>query len=169
MRSLTIIVGTAALAIHGVAGAALPVDVVKPNGPALLNHEILQRSESHCGSQGLCSWDDHGPTCCNSLSGNTIGTNNKNPGVVKRHPAALAGHEILKRVETNCGSWGLCSWEDRGPICCGFPPTTIGYPGMYATPITGREQVESKVLADVAGGDDGSGDENAGDGRFLAV
>ncbi|KAL8887291.1 MAG: hypothetical protein Q9205_003155 [Flavoplaca limonia] len=169
MKSLTIIVGTAALVIHGVAGVALPVDVVKPNGRALLDHEILQRSESHCGPQGLCSWDDHGPTCCNSPPGDTIGTDDVNPGVVKRHPTALPDHEILKRVETNCGSSGLCSWGDRGPICCSFPPTTIGYPGMYAPSTTGREQVENKIPADIADGDDGSGDEEAGDGRFLAV
>ncbi len=92
-----------------------------------------------------------------------------NPGVVKRHPAALPDHEILKRVETNCGSLSLCSWGDRGPICCSFPPTTIGYPGMYAPSTTGREQVENKVPADIADGDDGSGGEEAGDGRFLAV
>ncbi|KAI4283878.1 MAG: hypothetical protein L6R38_001839 [Xanthoria sp. 2 TBL-2021] len=84
MKSLTIIIGTAALAIHGVAGAALPVDVLKRKGPALLDHEILERSESYCGPWGLCSWGDHGPICCDFPPGNTIGTREEKTSNVER-------------------------------------------------------------------------------------
>lgn len=72
-------------------------------------------------------------------------------------------------MESHCGSWGLCSWGDHGPICCGFPPTKIGYPGMYGAPVVERDGTESEISDENADGNDKSVDEEGDDGMFIAV
>lgn len=72
-------------------------------------------------------------------------------------------------MESHCGTRGLCSWSHQGPICCAFPPTKLGYPGMYGPPAVERNGMESEVSDENVDGDDGSGSEEARDGRFVAV
>ncbi|CAO1604786.1 hypothetical protein XANCAGTX0491_008326 [Xanthoria calcicola] len=87
MKSLAIIIGTAALGIHGIAGAALPVDFLK--------RQTINGSKSHCGpGADLCGWRESGPLCCRPPPddpgngsfppGNIIGTRDEKDSNVPR-------------------------------------------------------------------------------------
>ncbi|KAL8854170.1 MAG: hypothetical protein Q9221_001093 [Calogaya cf. arnoldii] len=132
MRSFTIIIGTAALTIPGVAGAALPSNAINPNAPAIHGNEIFERAVDpniYCGPAGICGWRDDVPMCCPSPPGKSTAyprRNEKTPDTVVESNAnapatAMTDNEIVKRVE-DCGDRGACGMGSYGVWCCPFPP-----------------------------------------------
>lgn len=105
MKSLAIIIGTAALGIHGIAGAALPVDCKRLllslcygrclSIDLVLKRQTINGSKSHCGpGADLCGWRESGPLCCRPPPddpgngsfppGNIIGTRDEKDSNVPR-------------------------------------------------------------------------------------
>ncbi|KAL8650179.1 MAG: hypothetical protein Q9226_005254 [Calogaya cf. arnoldii] len=104
MKYFTIIIGTAALAIHGVAGAALPAKAIKPNAPATAMHdkEILKRVED-CGPRGACGMGSYGVWCCPFPPGKSTAypRSEKNAAVepnANGPSTAMHDNEILERA-----------------------------------------------------------------------
>ena len=105
MKSFAIIIGTAALGIHGIAGAALPVDCKRLllslcygrclSIDLVLKRQLINGSKSHCGpGADLCGWRESGPLCCSPPPddpgngpfppGNIIGTPDEKDSNVRR-------------------------------------------------------------------------------------
>ncbi len=105
MKSFAIIIGTAALGIHGIAGAALPVDCKRLllslcygrclSIDLVLKRQLINGSKSHCGpGADLCGWRESGPLCCSPPPddpgngpfppGNIIGTRDEKDSNVRR-------------------------------------------------------------------------------------
>ena len=87
---------------------------VQRNHPALLDRDVLKRAESLCGRQGLCSWDDHGPICCDSPPGNILGARDDKNSLEERgradHPAPFEkddsdGEEVVDADTTDEDTW----------------------------------------------------------------